>query len=58
MSRKNGIHLSGKEQFQLFITIGFCCEDAKLLSDITSSLTFKRLDELFEAIKIIKKGEV
>lgn len=54
---KREIHLSEEQQFQTFLECGLSLEAARKLSDLTNSMTFRMLDNLYEAIRIIKRGQ-
>jgi hypothetical protein len=57
MSRKNGLHLSEEKEFQIFLENGFSADVSRRLSDLTVTMPFGELDKLFEAIKVIRRGE-
>jgi hypothetical protein len=53
---KRQVHLSELTQFEIFFNHGFSDDDSIKLSQLTVGFTFKMLDNLYDAIKIIKRG--
>ena len=54
--KQREIHLTEEQQFQVFLDHGLTCEESRKLSDLTNYMTFRMLDQLYEAIKVIRRG--
>ena len=56
MSRKDSIHFSEQRQEDILKGYGLFDINAKEIAKITHTMSFYMLDNLFEALKLIKKG--